>query len=762
MLRALGVGLLPAVLLGLGARAAAGAEDEDEPTASLGGVVEAEPGAVLAVTGQRWPGGTNVQVELCGNLGTASVDCDAPRSRTVGVGPDGMVSVAITVGVPPSPCPCVVRVSDLATSDRVHLPITVTGAAVAEVTEPLPDPRAHDVAVRAVEVDPEGRAREWFGLPARRTVRFEVVNTGTTELREVPVELLVGRSSDPTRAVAVPPVATLAPGASTEVVVDLELDPFAMGTYRIRGTVGDVGWVSTFETESSTFPWGLLGLALLAAHAALLVVRRAVRRRLAPHPAVVVLPERAVLPAPVPARLTVGRVARGQSATRAPAPRRELVAAGEVATSADVDPDLTVVDDTDLDPAVVDGADLAAPHPDGRGGADRCGPNPGGPNDDGPDPDGAGLDSAGPDCAGHVGDGRGGDVLDLVALEADAADDPAAGARADEPEEAMALTAAQPHDGRDPDAGAAGGGVLIDLRAHAAKHPRGPESGDGPDDPHGLVGDVVDLRAGGSTPSRTDGADARAEHDGPIGGDRASAGAVPADPPVPADVALASVLHAVSAAVDAVRRTVTAPVGTTVVAVVAVAPRPHSGEAVDPVDADAVPDASVRRGDGGATWSTAARLARWEVDGTRRGWLAAQGEAVDRMAAAVRDDDGRGLAAATLAMVETGRAEADRMAITAHAERRDDERARAVTRATVDLVGRLVAAELVRVGPLLGGGSRGTSQVVVAVTTPTRAGSATALVTAVDEPADDGSPASRTVRTTTVAPATSPGRPSAG
>jgi hypothetical protein len=251
------------------------------PQADLGGVVAAVPGEIIVVRGAQWPAATNVLVEVCGNLaGNGDADCDRTRSRSTGIGQDGVLSVSIEVSAPPSPCPCVVRVTDLRSFHRVYLPLDIPGAPIAPVTDP--DLGTHDgrsLRVKDVRITDHRRVAEWFGLAPQRTVTFSVENIGTEALAEIPVEVLSG-GGEPDTSRAVLTIGDLAPGDERRTSVTVTLDTLSVGSRTLRIEAGSVGWQFSVERQTSSFPWGLLVVALLLAQLVVVWLRNRLRRRL--------------------------------------------------------------------------------------------------------------------------------------------------------------------------------------------------------------------------------------------------------------------------------------------------------------------------------------------------------------------------------------------------------------------------------------------------------------------------------------------------
>jgi hypothetical protein len=267
------------------------ADERPAPVATVDGSSSLSPGALITVDGQDWPQRSAVLVELCGNLGSNSLDCDQPRSRTVGVGIEGSFRAVISAAIPPKPCPCVIRVTSLSSSHRYSIPVEVLGAPVAAVQEVVGKRSQGALQVDAIQLEPVSAFGEWFGRSPKRELKFRVTNTSTEVLRDVPVEVLVGSGTDTGRQVEVQPIAQLDPGAVTFVSASVGFDPLTLGRAELHGIVGRDDWRAVFEADTRSFPWGLLVILLVLLQVALVLGRNLVRRRLYPEPvAIAALP----------------------------------------------------------------------------------------------------------------------------------------------------------------------------------------------------------------------------------------------------------------------------------------------------------------------------------------------------------------------------------------------------------------------------------------------------------------------------------------
>jgi hypothetical protein len=241
-----------------------------------------EPGTEVVVSGFGWPASQLVVVETCGNAGLGgSSHCDHTAARSVPSSPTGEIAARITIGAPPSPCPCLLHAYIVGTSTFTKTPVVLAGHPEAP-PEPVPDPtatrRLEMVSAELREVDPW---LAWFGGPPRRELVLEIRNTTAHPIAHATLDVAWGKQVEPTGYVDAPAITDVAPGETVRVVVPVELDPLAWGSYSVNGqVVGHVG--TSFELETRSMPYGLLALpALLLALVVLVKSRNGLARVLA-------------------------------------------------------------------------------------------------------------------------------------------------------------------------------------------------------------------------------------------------------------------------------------------------------------------------------------------------------------------------------------------------------------------------------------------------------------------------------------------------
>jgi hypothetical protein len=267
-----------ALLLALAVPASA----QERPTAFVDGPSLLQPGSLVSVGGTGWPVRTNVVVELCGDAGSSSTACATSYTRTVGVGEAGSFSAVITAAVPPKPCPCVIRVSSQTGSARYAIPVEVAGAPVAPTTEVLAQEGDQAVRIGGVRLERESTFGEWFGAGPRRRLTFEVTNTGKDTLQNVPIEVYTGSDPETGDHVDVDPITVLEPGETMTVTAPVSFGPLTIGDAVVRGGVGGDQLLGSFQTDTQSFPWGLLVVLLVLLQTGLVLGRNRVRRHLHP------------------------------------------------------------------------------------------------------------------------------------------------------------------------------------------------------------------------------------------------------------------------------------------------------------------------------------------------------------------------------------------------------------------------------------------------------------------------------------------------
>jgi hypothetical protein len=237
----------------------------------------AAPGTVLGVRGAHWPQGTYLHAAICGQDAIdGSADCALAAGITVTPGPDGRVQGSMEVVLPPTPCPCVLFVTDRTSTFSTRIPLDIVGAPTQPVVSSAPAPEQPRLEVEARVV---GGSNAWslLGGPVRRTLRLTLHNTG-----EVPINPVIstrwGRGDNRRRILNAPAQELLAPGETRTVDLEWDIGSPAYGSYEVAGEVVGAGAPVRFSAGTTTWPWLLL---FLVAQLLLFVVRGMIRRHLA-------------------------------------------------------------------------------------------------------------------------------------------------------------------------------------------------------------------------------------------------------------------------------------------------------------------------------------------------------------------------------------------------------------------------------------------------------------------------------------------------
>ena len=110
--------------------------------------------------------------------------------------------------------------------------------------------------------------------PHQRTLVYEVRNPGAQSLRELPLNVRVGKGGgDPTAA---PRSGELRPGETREYRVPVTIPFAAFGRYQVRADVAGLGAASV---AYDAYPWGLLALNVFGVALIVVGVHRRIRSR---------------------------------------------------------------------------------------------------------------------------------------------------------------------------------------------------------------------------------------------------------------------------------------------------------------------------------------------------------------------------------------------------------------------------------------------------------------------------------------------------
>jgi hypothetical protein len=263
---------------------AGGAASPDPTGARLGtfalSSTTPNPGDTIRIDGTGWPPGSNLKLEVCGNNALdGTVDCDQPASRIARTFTSGVLEAELVVPVPPKPCPCVVRITELEGRTSVTQPVAIQGVATAPTKSDAPLSRLRPTLRVRASVESATDIGSLFGGAASRTLVVHVRNTGENVVDDALLSASWGKGDDPNHVIPSRTLAQIRPGEARTVRVPFAVDALSAGGYTVAGSVGVVGNRPAFSTTTTQHPLGLYAVVLLLVVSFGLLVRRAVRRR---------------------------------------------------------------------------------------------------------------------------------------------------------------------------------------------------------------------------------------------------------------------------------------------------------------------------------------------------------------------------------------------------------------------------------------------------------------------------------------------------
>ena len=261
---ALGVGLV--IAFGTPTPSQAGAASL--PGLSLDKTV-VTPGSTVTVEGAHWPKFRELQASVCGGgLFSVSSDCDLAHAVSFGPADNGVVQTSLVVTIPPVPCPCVVMVTQPYPSEVERLPITIVGSATRRSKAVL---ERSILRVSNVRVVSTSSWTSWFGAASSRQLIVSVHNGGSTAIQPLLVARWVQGSDR--FVITSPRSAACSPrGGAHGITAPFDLTTFSDGTFPVVGKVSGTGFEVSLASSTSTTPWALYTLGLLAAVAILLAL----------------------------------------------------------------------------------------------------------------------------------------------------------------------------------------------------------------------------------------------------------------------------------------------------------------------------------------------------------------------------------------------------------------------------------------------------------------------------------------------------------
>ncbi len=234
---------------------------------------------IIQIRGSRWPAGDLVTIELCGNDALDfSVDCDIRNSVSFAVRDSTEFFGALQITYPPSPCPCVVRVSSQGVPQAVTVPIDFPSAGFVPAEQQVPDADiSRTIDITALEIQKTSGWTTWFGAPASWWPRVTITNNGNVAISDTTLTLTSGKGADPTDIISSWDLMVIEVGETIRMSVPFELDALSVGTYTVKATISGLGQDIEARGTTNTIPWGLIVIALIVLQFGLLLIRNGVR-----------------------------------------------------------------------------------------------------------------------------------------------------------------------------------------------------------------------------------------------------------------------------------------------------------------------------------------------------------------------------------------------------------------------------------------------------------------------------------------------------
>jgi len=272
---ALGAGMVPRVDTG----------STDGPVASVDRD-EVEPGERVFVRLDGFAA-TSVTIEVCGNQARrGSSDCNMAASEGLRIDEGDEPTVSqLPIAVPPTTCPCVLRISSRDTGEIAVVPIVITGHPVGPVIEGPTIEGLVEVTLEAREA-PEGlidAVRSALGGPAPYEVTVSVRNRSVETLRAAQLSGTAKRSETDTLAVlefADP--GPIAPGQTWQQTVTVVVPSPSFGAVQWQVAVTGAGPTVKADTDTRHRPLLLIVLVMTA----VMLIATVLMRRMMLHRAI--------------------------------------------------------------------------------------------------------------------------------------------------------------------------------------------------------------------------------------------------------------------------------------------------------------------------------------------------------------------------------------------------------------------------------------------------------------------------------------------
>jgi hypothetical protein len=250
------------------------------PTATVTPTV-LSTGQSFTVQARGFQPGSFVKVTVCSFAAVGSDGCDTAGAAIANVSASGQVALLTSAGHPPQPCPCIVRLGSIDNASGVDVAIELNGVAgpdAASLASQNSQVRGQ-IVVEDVRLDHDPWWRPWFGVRRDATLTFSVRNSGLTGVENPLLLLALDRDGSGSEPVAALEIGRLAPGESRTYRAPIRLPAFAYGSYRVTGHITGLAQPTDFAASTTTYPLGLLALAIIVLTLVAVVTRRVIRRR---------------------------------------------------------------------------------------------------------------------------------------------------------------------------------------------------------------------------------------------------------------------------------------------------------------------------------------------------------------------------------------------------------------------------------------------------------------------------------------------------
>ena len=239
------------------------------------------PSPTFELKGAKWPANTLIQLDVCGDEArSGSSECSTETSQIVASDAFGSFRARMSVIVPPSGCPCVVRAVSEAKGVVVIAPVEIPGAPTALVAGgDVAGPTVRRLEVQSVALLGSDSWGAWIGGHPRRGLEFTVVNTGDVALVDCTVSVAVGPSGDATRSVPAVSLGRLDVNVKKTYRVPVEFDAISFGQLVVTGEITGTGEHTTFTATTSSYPWFLVAVPIVLILVPLSMIARILARR---------------------------------------------------------------------------------------------------------------------------------------------------------------------------------------------------------------------------------------------------------------------------------------------------------------------------------------------------------------------------------------------------------------------------------------------------------------------------------------------------